>query len=189
MAWIVPGPAQALGNCPRVSVFVRPVRISAQIGRRRMMRTMRDLKNCKKRAGARTRTGAGMRPANYIVTFSRRTDGNSGRNHLVTLCQFVSMFAKARCALRNRQRTNELRCEPQWRSGGKGDKKTLSQSIGPVGDPFPMATECTSGFPARPSLMLIWKSCRTATCPVSSVLWTHARAIPTLSRSVSVFHN
>src|SRR5262249_3963968 len=60
---------------------------------------------------ARKRTSARITPSATIVTFYRRTARNCGRNHLVTMCQFVSMFAKARCAHRKRLQIKALR---QW---------------------------------------------------------------------------
>jgi len=146
--------SESVRKCLLLSTLAR---ISAQFRRRWMTRTMRDLKNCKNRAGARTQTSARTRPVKHIVTFCRRNDRNSGRNRLVTLCQFVSMFAKARCAHRNRQRAIELHREPQGRAGGKGDKKTLSQSKSHSGNRVALHVELSSPTVCTTSLETLSK--------------------------------
>jgi hypothetical protein len=53
-------------------------------------------------------------------------DQNRNCDHLLHLCLFESMFAKASCACRKRRRIKELRLEPQWRASCPGYKKTLN---------------------------------------------------------------
>src|SRR5262245_26799330 len=54
----------------------------------------------------------------------RICDRPSDRKHLVTLCHFVSMFAKASRARRKRRHLNELRCNLQWRAAKESHKKS-----------------------------------------------------------------
>jgi len=71
---------------------------------------------------------------NMLASDQTRSSRNFGefrcsdRSHLVTLCQFVSMFAKARCAVRNRWRNRNLRSATQWRAERLGHKKSRSHA-------------------------------------------------------------
>jgi hypothetical protein len=58
------------------------------------------------------RAGLVANSATIMLTSHQTCD----RNQLPNLCPFVSMFAKASCALRKSQQINELRCYPQWRA-------------------------------------------------------------------------
>ena len=57
-------------------------------------------------------------------TCSRTCDRNCVRNHLVTMYQFVSMFAKAQCAIRKPASIIELRRGRQYQPGAQGHKKS-----------------------------------------------------------------
>src|SRR5262245_33695249 len=56
----------------------------------------------------------------FDITYIRTSD----RNPLVTMCQFVSMFARARCALQKQQDFKALRQWRQWRERPESNKKT-----------------------------------------------------------------
>src|SRR5262249_23839601 len=59
------------------------------------------------------------------ITCDRTCIRASDRNHLVTMCHFVSTFAKVRCVLRNPASINELRHGRQYQPGAQGHKKSL----------------------------------------------------------------
>src|SRR5262249_37106202 len=69
-------------------------------------------------------------------TFDRTCIRTSDRNHLVTLCQIVSMFVKARCARRKRRQFKSLRQCRQWRERAESYKKTQyprgESTLGPL---------------------------------------------------------
>src|SRR5262245_12823451 len=54
----------------------------------------------------------------------------SDRNQPVTMCQFVSMFSKARCALRKLLSFNELRLGRHYQLSARGHKKSHSFAAG-----------------------------------------------------------
>src|SRR5262249_25429020 len=56
----------------------------------------------------------------------------SDRNHLVTLCQFVSMFVKALLARRNPRQFKALRQCRQWRERLESHKKTQCFAVPPT---------------------------------------------------------
>src|SRR5262245_35827316 len=56
----------------------------------------------------------------FDITCIRTND----RNHLITMCQFVSMFTKARCARRKQQKIKAIRQCRQWRERPASYKKS-----------------------------------------------------------------
>ena len=67
-----------------------------------------------------------MKQAFEMITSDRTRFRTNDPNQPVTMCQFVSMFAKARRAQRKRRQSKELRQASQWRAWRPGHKKTLS---------------------------------------------------------------